>query len=66
MDKLIKTKNCCIKVFTEEAEDLAIILDKMIDIKNYTAAEKLINDLSFSQMQKDRLLNCLRSYKNSC
>lgn len=66
MDNNIKTKSCCINIFTEEANELAKILNTFIDNKNYYLAENIINDLSISEMNKDKLLRCVESYKNSC
>ena len=66
MDSLIKTQDCCIRVFKDEAEQLSEILNNIIDNKNYYLAENIINDLSISELNKDRLLRCVESYKNSC
>lgn len=66
MDKLIKTKNCCINVFTEEAIELATILDTLIDTKCYSAAEDLVNKLNINQYNKDKLIKCINSYKDAC
>lgn len=66
MEVLIKTKDCCLDIFKDEAEQLSSILNTIIDNKNYYLAENIINDLSISEMNKDKLLRCVESYKNSC
>ena len=66
MEDLIKTKDCCLDVFKDEAEQLSKILNSMIDNKNYYLAEKVINDLSISEINKNKLLKCVKSYSNSC
>lgn len=65
-NNLNKTKDCCIAVFTDEANQLASVLNTLIDNKNYYLAEKVVNDLSISISSKDRLIKCIRSYENSC
>lgn len=66
MDNNIKTKSCCINIFTEEANELAKILNTFIDSECYSAAEELVNKLSISPENKEKLIKCIESYKTSC